>query len=242
MKKATIIILSVILFQGCLLKRLEESRNQLCSGQIELSTKGLISVVFNRPTLYPDDITKILGKKPSKNYDQANKRYFEYKVTRKGDASGNFDIPVKFEFIEKDGRYYLSKATAYININKVLPEPLVKNLFSKVCYAKRKGNKVKIKFDDVPLNDLPNIEEIKSLLGKTHPSEVNTYTYFYELNSLDTAKIEIFYDIESDKPKDVVVTFFRYKLKVDFEEKIAVGQLKDLITSLKLGFLIAFSR
>jgi len=242
MKKATIIILSVILIQGCLLERLEKSRKQLCSEQIEISTEDSIIVYFTRPTLYPDDIKKMLGEKPSKIYDHANKRYFEYKVTRKGDTSGNFDIPIAFEFIEKDGRYYLTKATAHKKINNVFPETLIKNLFSKACNAKRKGTKVKIKFDDVPLNDLPNIARIKPLLGTPHSIEANTYTYFYEINSLDTAKIEIVYDIESEKPKDVVVTFFRYKLKVDFEEKIAIGQLKDLVTSLKLGFLIAFSR
>jgi len=80
MKKATIIIIAVILFQGCLLERLEKSRKQLCSEQIKLSTEGSISLVFNRPILYPNDIKKILGKKPSKMYDQANKRYFEEKI------------------------------------------------------------------------------------------------------------------------------------------------------------------
>jgi hypothetical protein len=58
---------------------------------------------------------------------------------------------------------------------------------------------------------------------------------------LDTAKIEISYDIESKITKDIVITFFRYKIKVDFEKKIAVGQIKDLITSLKFGFIITFS-
>jgi len=242
MMQATIIILSLFLFQGCLLERLEKSRKQLCSGQIDLSTEDSISLDFTRPTLYPDDIKKILGKNPSKIYDKADKRYFEYKVTRKGDASEDFDIPVTFEFTEEDGDHYLSKATAHKNINNVLPAPLVKNLFSKVCYAKRKRSKVKFKFDDVPLNDLPNIEGMKSLLGKPHLIEVNIYTYFYELNSSDTAKIETFYDIESEKLKAVVVTYFRYRLKVDFEEKIAVGQFKDLSNSLKLGFLIVFSQ
>lgn len=239
--KKTIIILSVLIFQGCLLDRVEESRSQLCSGEIKLSTDGSISLYFTNPTLYPKDIIKILGENPSITYDNGIKRFFQYKVTRRKDISIEFDIPIEFEFIEKDGRHHLSKATAQKRINSVIPDSLVKDIFYKACYAHLEGSKVKICFDDVPLDDLPNIEGIKILLGEPHSVEENIFTYFYDLNSSETIKIEILYDIENDKLRATFITFFRYKLRVDFQEKVVIGQLKDLATAFKLGFTIATS-
>jgi len=241
MKKAIIIILSALIIQGCLLDRIEESRKQLCSGEIELSTDGSTSLSFINPTLYPKDIIKILGENPSITYDHGIRRYFQYKVTRRKDISSEFDIPIEFEFIERDGRHHLSKATAQKRINSVIPDPLVKDFFYKACYARFEGSKVIINFDDIPLDDLPNIDGIKILLGEPNSVEANIFTYFYDLNSSETVKIDILYDIESGKLRATFITFFRYRLRVDFQEKVVIGQLKDLVTAFKLGFTIATS-
>lgn len=241
MKKAIIIILSVFIIQGCLLDRIEESKKQLCSGEIELSTDGSISLSFLNPTLYPKDIIKILGENPSKTYDLGIRRYFQYKVTRRKDVSIEFDIPIEFEFIERDGHHHLSKTTAQKRINSVIPESLVKDIFYESCYARLEGSKVIFNFDDISLDDLPNIEGIKDLLGEPHSVEENLFTYFYDLNSTETIKIEILYDIENDKIRATVITFFRYRIRVDFKEKVVIGELKDLATVFKLGFTIAIS-
>lgn len=78
-------------------------------------------------------------------------------------------------------------------------------------------------------------------MGEPHSVEENIFTYFYDLNSSETIKIEILYDIENDKLRATFITFFRYKLRVDFQEKVVIGQLKDLATAFKLGFTIATS-
>jgi hypothetical protein len=240
-EKVIIIILSAFIIQGCLLDRIEESRKQLCSGEIELSTDGSISLSFLNPTLYPKNIIKILGENPSRTYDLGIRRYFQYKVTRRKEISIEFDIPIEFEFIERDGRHHLSKTTAQKRINSVIPETLVKDIFYRACYAQLKGSKVIINFNDIALDELPNIEGIKDLLGEPHSVEKNLFTYFYDLNATETIKIEILYDIESDKLRATFITFFRYRIRVDFQEKVVIGELKDLATAFKLGFTIAIA-
>jgi len=241
-KQTTYFVVCLLLLQGCLLNRLEKSRQQLCDNQIVLSLEGGISVIFSQPTLYDMDIQKILGEKPSREYVHGNYLFYEYLVTRKGDdISGIFDIPVRFQFIRENNRNRLVKANINKNIEGILSSDLLKQLFRSGCDAKLKGNTVEVDLAGVDLAKLPKIEKIKTILGKPHDNNEDKYTYYYKLNSSDTAEIIISYDDKIDRMSAVRIIYFRYVLEVDFTKHMARGKIKNLSNMVGLGFWVALS-
>ncbi|MBW1801443.1 MAG: hypothetical protein JRJ85_12040, partial [Deltaproteobacteria bacterium] len=93
----------------------------------------------------------------------------------------------------------------------------------------------------VDVTDLPKPDDIENLLGKPHKQTKNIHTFLYEVNSTNIANIEVLYDSQKDQMMAMSLTFFRYKLDIDFEEKIARGRLKNWTDAFGLGFWVAFS-
>jgi hypothetical protein len=239
--KLMIAFLCALLLQGCLLSRLVTSRQQLCNDEISLSLEERILVVFDQPTLYDDDIKKILGQSPSSETVVGNLLLYQYRITRKGDSSGSYDIPVTFQFTRKDGRYRLAKAQASKNVKDFLPPELLEPLFRCGCDGKLRGNEIEIDLAGLDLTQLPKIEEIKTLLGEPHERNGNKCIYYYRLNSSDTVEIVISFHPKEEKMSTVRITYFRYVLDVDFDNRVARGRLKDISNMFALGFLITLS-
>ncbi|MCK4820503.1 hypothetical protein KA005_32360, partial [bacterium] len=238
-------VLCLIFLQGCLLDRLVESKKQLCSKnnkKIRLKSEKGLSVVFDQPVLFDSDIIKILGAKPTKSNTIGNELYFEYVATRKEDnARKTYDIPVTFIFSNEEGQYKLNEAQTNRNIKEFLSYELLNQVLNSGCNAKLKGETVEVNLANIDLTLLPKLKKIKELLGEPHHNNGNTYTYYYELNSSDTAKILVFYDKKRDRMSSVKIAYFRYVLDVDFDKLIAIGKVKNWYNMVALGFWVAFS-
>ena len=99
MRRYITVILAAVLIQGCLLDRLETSRKHLCSQQIVLSLDDSIAIYFYKPVLYPEDIVKILGARPSGEKFMDTALIYAFRVIKRGDPSGRFDIPGSYKLM-----------------------------------------------------------------------------------------------------------------------------------------------
>ncbi len=238
--KIIIILISLLLIQGCFVNRLVDSKKQLCKNKIRLSITDSIIINFENPILYPEDVQKLLGPEPSKIINEPYKKIYEYKITKTGDKTGKFNIPILFEFIEENQDYYLVKFSAHKNLMSVLPNSLLNTLLVNFCGAKRKGRRIEVSLENISEKHLPDIQNIIKLLGNPSSLKDDNYAFKYELNNSESINIQIQMDLKDKKIKVIDITFFRYVFKLDFEKHIAVGAVKP-IDLLMLGYHAFFS-
>lgn len=237
-------LLCLVLFQGCLLHRLQESKRQLCDhDQIKLEIDDAIVISFEQPKLFATDIIEMLGDEPTASYEIENGLIFKYVVTRDGSGETTaYDIPLTFHFVRNGDRHLLVKAQADKNIKEVLSSHLVTQLFKSICTSERKGYAVRFDLLGVDRHLLPDIDKIVTLLGDPHGSNKarTVLTYYYTLNSSQTAEIFIKFYESTKEMTSIRLTFFHYSLDVDLVNNTATGKPRSLGSSLqivKMGFV-----
>jgi hypothetical protein len=234
------IVLSLLL-QGCLLDRLEQSRNQLCRGQVHLSLIDGVVVSFDRPTLYDTDIVKILGEAPSGRYKRGDDLVYEYRAAKLGDSSGDFDIPVVFTFAAHQGRNKLTEAQIDKETLGGLSHNLIEHLFRSACSAKIVGKSVQIDMTGIDAALLPDRKTVWRLMGAPNSIDDNRHLFWYILNDEQTCEIRISFDAQKGRVSAIKIIYFRYVVDLDFETQLAVGTMKSWRDYLKLGALATFS-
>lgn len=240
-KLSLLALLLLGLLQGCLLHRLERSRDQLCRGQVHLTFNDQAVVSFDRPTLYDTDIIKILGAAPSERMVGGEELVFSYYAEKMGDTSGEYDIPVQFTFVMDGGRYKLTKAAMDQSILGGLSHKLIGQLFLSVCRAKIVGQTIQVDMSGIDTGLLPDRKMVWQLLGAPNAMEENHDLFRYAVNGVQTSQIRIAFDANSGQVAAMKIVYFRYVLDLDFTTQLAIGKMKNWRDSLKLGFLATFS-
>lgn len=185
----------------------------------------------------------MLGDEPTASYETDNGLIYKYVVTREGNGeTTTYDIPLTFRFIRNGDHHLLVKAQADKNIKEVLSSHLVTQLFKSICTSERNGYVVRFNLMGVDRRLLPGVDKIVTLLGDPHGSNKaqTLLTYYYTLNSSQTAEIFIKFDESTKEMTSIKLTFFHYSLDVDLVNNTATGKPRSFGSSLqivKMGFV-----
>ena len=96
-KTSILIVLSVLILNGCILERIFRVKNQLCdfenNFQIEIA-EGF-RVLLKEPVMLDEDITWLAGAEPSRQISIGDELVMTYIAERKGfQSQRQFDLPI----------------------------------------------------------------------------------------------------------------------------------------------------
>jgi len=238
---SVVLFLCLISLQGCLVDRLEGSRKQICEEKIHITSDGGVSVQFDVPTFYREDIVKIIGSEPDEQRETESALWMKYVVGRKGDDNRAHDLPLVFHFKMTDDDFRLSRVDAHKNLTEVLSWELIDKVFQSVCTTQMKDRAIHVDISDVDTGKLPSEQEVEALLGVADSIEGSAKTYLFGSAS-ETAEIKVDYGENRDRVSRVEVAYFRFLLKADFESGQAMGKLRSFGDAVDLGLWAMFSR
>jgi hypothetical protein len=179
---------------GCLYLRLYEVKNQLAKFDeyfdIEEGERFLITA--KKPVLLNTDIVKILQGKPSAEKVTDEKLFYDYTFIKQyagnKDETANYDITFTLVCVDKkltecyiDKRYFA-----------IVPKDIVIEILKLMGGAKVDTKKRTVSGSSGGSSSgqshLPDVNEVKLLLGKPYSMEGNIYTYKYMRKSSEIIK------------------------------------------------------
>ncbi len=232
--------ITAVFLSGCLLKRLLVVKGQLNAFDKNFTVTKLpgdgFCIGFKNPVLLSSDVDLIAGcKATSLLKDDSAVRSLLFLLEKENDRKE--EIPVRVDFIKKDGEPKLEKVFIPEKLAKIISSDLIIQCMRSGATSKRNlmRRNVTVLLNDINLNLLPDRSEIRNILGNPAEGKEGKFDYLYkykvasagsEINSNPSVSIKIsFY---KDKPERIRHLSLQYRtaiIDVDLSAKKAVLQL-----------------
>jgi len=221
------VVLSVSLFTGCLLTRVNTVRRQLCEYEenFEIRTDEGLTVTMNRPVLLDRDVTWLAGTGPSESAIDEDVLVMRYIVERNVEIPNpEHDLRFQLEFVELDRRYRLRQSRTDIDLSDFVSPSVVAGVMEQACRAKPNllRRTASIDLSALDPSTMPDRAELVTLLGEPNEFEAGGSTLIYEhriRNAEPTPAVlrtEVHFDPAGERLLRVRSRFLRYELDADF--------------------------
>ena len=230
----TLLAISILFLQGCLITRLQTVQAQSCEldSYFSMSFDEGMRITFLEPVLFYEDIETLAGITPVGQEQEGNLFQAAYMLKKIG-VSDRPDIPVNLEFIERGEELLLAQVSVQSPLFSIFDpaqQPLVTDT---ACGARLPiwGTRVEVPISDFYQAMAHTREEIIDLAGSPTSTSVDGKELVYEFvlsgegASESYGSITLSYNDNGEKLLRSRAQFYHYVMGADFDRGKAWGAL-----------------